>query len=329
MKGRVMRGSRNIFTVKPGLSGGDFPPELECRIKGKVLKGAGKYQNPLAPGDLVFYEEDPARPGTGFITAPGERRNVLTRLNPKGLTSNRAPSPQLIAANVDLVLCVASAASPPFRPRFVDRLLLQADASGIPAAVLCNKWDLFDGDPDIEERLEDFRRIGIPVIRLSAKTGKGMDEFRDLIRNRFSVLAGQSGTGKSSLINALLPSAGIRTGGINEKYGRGNHTTTLSSAVEIKGGPGAEPGAFLVDTPGIRLFIPHGISPGDIVFHMREFAPLAGKCTYGLSCSHRKEPGCRIMEAVDAGVIHEDRYESFLRIQDELLGISFGNGRDE
>ncbi|MDR1420754.1 MAG: ribosome small subunit-dependent GTPase A [Treponema sp.] len=327
MKGLVTRGSRNIFTVRPEPPGGDLSPCFECRIKGKVLKGAGSYQTPLAPGDRVFFEEDPGRPGAGFILAPDARRNVLTRLNPKGFTSKRAPSPQLIAANVDLVLCVAAAASPPFRPRFIDRLLLQADASGIPAAVICNKWDLFNGDPDIEERLEDFRRIGVPVVRLSAKTGEGMDEFRALIRNRFSVLAGQSGAGKSSIINALLPSAGIKVGGINEKYGRGNHTTALSSAVEIGGDSGLN--AFLVDTPGIRLFVPHGISPEDLVFHMREFAPFAGKCTYGFSCSHRKEPGCRILEAVDAGVIHEDRYESFLRIRDELAGIPSGSGHDE
>ncbi|MDR1106692.1 MAG: ribosome small subunit-dependent GTPase A [Treponema sp.] len=325
MKGLVMRGSRNIFTVRPETRAGYFPPCFECRIKGKVLKGAGPYQNPLAPGDLVFFEEDPGRPGAGFITSFAERRNVLARLNPRGLSSKRVPSPQLIAANVDLVLCVAAAASPPFRPRFIDRLLLQADSSGIPAAVVCNKWDLFNGDPDIEERLEDFMRIGVPVVRLSAKTGKGMDEFRALVRNRFSVLAGQSGAGKSSIINALLPSAGIKVGGINEKYGRGNHTTALASTVET----GAGLDAFLVDTPGIRLFVPHGISSGDLVFYMREFAPLAGKCTYGLSCSHRKEPGCRILEAVNAGAIHEDRYESFLRIQEELMGIPSGGAHDE
>jgi ribosome biogenesis GTPase len=189
--------------------------------------------------------------------------------------------------------------------------------------ILCNKYDLIDeaGDDalDVEERLEDFRRIGYQALRVSAKTGEGMAELRRLIQGRFSVLVGQSGVGKSSIINALIPDSNIRVGALNEKYDRGNHTTTQASMVEITNG------TFLIDTPGIRRFVPDGVSPEDVILHMREFAPLAGKCTYGLSCSHRTEPGCKIMEAVAAGVIHEDRYESFLRIQDELLGKNYAD----
>jgi ribosome biogenesis GTPase len=306
-----------MFTVRP-LDGTEGRP-LECRIKGKILKGTEGYQNPLAPGDIVFCEEDPDRPGTGLIHAPEKRRNMFVRLNQGGLASRRAGAAQILAANADRILCVTTPSSPPFRPRFADRVLLQADAAGIPAAVLCNKWDLFDGDPDVEERLEDFSRIGLLVLRLSAKTGLGMDAFKSLIRNSFSVLVGQSGAGKSSLVNALLPVPRVRVGDMNEKYDRGSHTTTLSEAVDIRRDDGGELfSATLVDTPGIRLFIPHGVSAADVIFHMAEFAPIAGSCSYGLSCSHRTEPGCRIMEAVHAGVIHEDRYESFLRIREEL-----------
>jgi ribosome biogenesis GTPase len=121
--------------------------------------------------------------------------------------------------------------------------------------------------------------------------------------------------GKSSLINALVPEMNIKVGLLNEKYDRGNHTTTKATAVEIPGIPGR---TFVVDTPGIRRFVPEGIPPEDILLYMREFAPLVGKCTYGRSCSHQTEPGCKILEAVAAGVIHEERYESFLRIQHEL-----------
>jgi ribosome biogenesis GTPase len=120
--------------------------------------------------------------------------------------------------------------------------------------------------------------------------------------------------GKSSLINALLPELNIKTGAMNEKYDRGNHTTTLASMVHLAAD------TWLIDTPGVRRFVPDGIGPENLVVNMREFAPLAGKCTFGLSCSHRSEPGCKIMEAVHAGVIHEDRYISFLRIYDELAG---------
>jgi ribosome biogenesis GTPase len=110
----------------------------------------------------------------------------------------------------------------------------------------------------------------------------------------------------------------VKVGRINEKYDRGNHTTTMSALFTLPDSQGSPGGTGIIDTPGIRRFIPHGVSENDLLLYMPEFAPLAGKCTYGLSCSHRTEPGCKIMEAVAAGVIHEDRYESFLRIQDEL-----------
>jgi ribosome biogenesis GTPase len=306
MKALVIRGSRNIFTVHALYNGAG---EIECRLKGKVLKAAEGYYNPLAPGDVA--EIDMIGNGKGLILGLEKRRNVFARFNQKG------QAPQLLAANVDLVLCVSSPCSPPFRPRFLDRVLLQADSADIPAAIVCNKYDLAGAsfDPDVEERLTDFERIRCPVFRVSALTGEGMDEFKSFIRGKFLVLVGQSGVGKSSLVNALMPELKIRTGAINEKFNRGNHTTTQAVLLEMAGG-----GTRIIDTPGIRRFVPSGIAGEDLILYMREFAPLAGKCSYGLSCSHKTEPGCKIMEAVAAGAIHEDRYESFLRIRDELSG---------
>ncbi|MDR2403831.1 MAG: ribosome small subunit-dependent GTPase A [Spirochaetaceae bacterium] len=308
MRGMVIRGSRNIFTVRPETGG-----EIECRIKGKILKGVEGYCNPLAPGDWVTLEEESSCPRRGFILGLEERRNSFSRRNQRGIDSRRSRTSQILAANVDLVLCVTSPASPPFRPRFLDRLLLQADIAGIPGVILCNKWDLFDGDPDIEERLEDFSRIGYKVLRVSAKTGAGMEALEALLENRFSVLVGQSGVGKSSLVNVLIPEAFMRVGNLNEKYNRGNHTTSMSVTME------GRRHSRIIDTPGLRQFVPDGVTPDDLILYMREFGSLAGKCSFGFSCSHRTEPGCKILEAVTAGVIHEDRYESFLRIRDELL----------
>jgi len=302
VKGLVIRGSRNIFSVR--IEEKEKENEIECRIKGKVLKDVKGYYNPLSPGDVVKIED-------GQITGVEKRRNEFARYNQKG------QAPQLLAANVDLVVCVASVSSPPFRPRFLDRALLQADAAGIPAAIVCNKYDLAQdgGDPDIEERLSDFQRIGFPVFRLSVLSGIGMDEFKRFISGKFSVLVGQSGVGKSSLVMALIPGLEIKTGAVNEKFDRGNHTTTQGILLEM---PFSK--TRIVDTPGIRRFAPTEIQAENLVLYMREFAPLAGKCSYGLSCSHETEPGCKIMEAVHAGVIHEDRYESFLRIRKELSG---------
>jgi len=307
-KGIVVRCSRNFFIVR--LSRGGEEEEMDCRIKGKILKGVEGHYNPLAPGDVVEVED-------GLILSLEKRRNIFARFNQKGR------SIQALASNVDLVLIVTSPASPPFRPRFLDRVLLQADAAGIPAAIVCNKYDLAQikgEDPDVEERLSDFEILGCPVFRLSALTGEGMEGFRNHIRGKFSVLIGQSGVGKSSLVKALIPDLEIKTGTINEKFDRGNHTTTQSVMLNVPNTDSAVLQTRIIDTPGIRRFVPSGISAEDLVFYMREFAPLAGKCSYGLSCSHETEPGCKIMEAVDAGVIHEDRYESFLRIRSELAG---------
>jgi len=313
LKGMVIRGSRNVFTVR-------FEnKEIECRIKGKVLKASEGFYNPLAPGDLV---EASFEDGTsyGLITGLEERKNGYARFNQKG------QAPQLLAANVDLVLCVTSPASPPFRPRFLDRALLQADNAGIPAVIVCNKYDLVDDEAeasslmdgdwlDTEERLSDFDRIGFQVFYVSALNGDGIDDLKDFIAGKTSVLVGQSGVGKSSLIKALIPGLEIKTGAINEKFDRGNHVTTQAVMLDLP----QENQTRIIDTPGIRRFAPAGIKADDLILHMREFAPLAGKCSYGLSCSHETEIGCKIMEAVHAGVIHEDRYESFLRIREEMI----------
>jgi ribosome biogenesis GTPase len=309
-EGLVIRGTRNIFTLR--LDGGDY---RECRIKGKVLKGV----NPLAPGDRVRVElggpEFPA-----LIVQVLDRRSIFARKNQKARGSGGA---QVLAANADLVLALTTPASPPFRPRFLDRVLVQADLAGVPAAIICNKLDLRACGPagkegevrlDVEERLEDFKRIGYPVLFISAKTGAGLGELWELIRGRYAVLVGQSGVGKSSLVNALLPEAAARVGRLNGKYDRGSHTTTLAEIIEIPGSPET----LIADTPGLRRFVPQGLKAAELIFHMREFAPLAGRCSYGLSCTHRSEPGCKILEALTAGIIHEDRYNSFLRISEEL-----------
>jgi ribosome biogenesis GTPase len=245
-----------------------------------------------------------------------ERRNLLTRFNQKGQKS------QILGANLDLVLCMTSPLAPPFRPRFLDRLLVQAEIAGIKPVIICNKYDLYtEKNPDTEERLEDFCRIGYQVLRISVTTGFGMDQLRSLTAAKASVLLGQSGVGKSSLINALVPQRNEKTGALSEKYNRGNHTTTLSRLIQIPPSSASSASGWIIDTPGIRRMVPDGIKPGELILYMKEFAGLAGLCTYGLSCSHRREPGCKIMEAVAAGKIHEGRYDSFLRITDELAGL--------
>lgn len=307
MTGLVLSGSNNLFVLR--LEGGE---EIEGRIKGKVLKGAEGFYNPLAPGDRVYVETDGSHPGSGLIVGLVERRNAFARWNQKGKTA------QLLAANLDLVLCVTTAALPPFRPRFLDRALLQADAAGIPPVIVLNKVDADSGDdPDVAERLEDYRRIGYRILRVSALSGEGLEELRTLLSGHGAAMVGQSGVGKSSLLNALIPGLSLRTAEISAKFERGTHTTTMARLIDL---PEPSGGAFIVDTPGVRRLVPDGVRAAELGLHLREFAPLIGSCSFGLSCRHVTEPGCKILEAINAGYIHEDRYESFLRLRDELEG---------
>jgi len=326
LKGLVTSGSHNLFTVRPAAgetAGETVSQEIVCRIKGKVLKNAQDVYNPIAPGDWVTIEKT-HNADTGLILGLQERRNKFSRFNQKGRTS------QLLAANVDQIICITTADFPPFRPRFIDRILLQADIAGIEAVIVCNKSDLAVLAPgriidniDVDARLNDFVRIGYKVMHISAKTGQGLEQLKALLAGKTSVLTGQSGVGKSSLINALDPQARIKTGKLNEKYKRGNHTTTMSFMIEITEENPAPP-IRIIDTPGLRRFVPDGVGVADIVHHMREFEPFSGKCGFGLSCSHRSEAGCKIIEAVNTGDIHPDRYDSFLRIHDELSAVAAG-----
>lgn len=316
MTGIVLWGSNNIFTVQADGEDGN----IECRIKGKILKGVETYYNPLAPGDRVVFERDGVHTGQGLIISLEKRRNMFTRTNQKGRGRNRSAASQILAANVDLALCLTTPASPPFRPRFIDRLLVQAEYAGIMPVIVCNKCDL-PYDEAVTKRLNDFVRIGYRVLHVSVLTGTGIDALCELVRGKRSVLAGQSGVGKSSLVNTLIPGAGIKTGRINEKYDRGNHTTAMSRLMEIPALTDMKENGqktFIIDTPGVRLFVPDGVTAGDIVMYMKEFASFAGTCAFGLSCTHQNEPGCKIVEAVESGIIHEDRYKSFLHIRDEI-----------
>ena len=314
MKGLVVKGSRNIFTVK--VAEPDFSNQTcclyECRLKGKVLKCEEDYYNPLAPGDIVFFEADPLHPGKGMISAVEERRSIFTRFNCKGQL------PQILAGNIDLVVCVSSPASPPFRPRFIDRVLVQAAAGQVPALVVLNKVDL-GIDESCASRIADYTRIGCEVLKVSAACGTNLDMLRRALAGKLSVLLGQSGVGKSSLINALWPDAALKTGALNEKFDRGNHTTVQAGLLEINTAEGA---IRLIDTPGVRQFVPHGITAEDLSLYMSEFSLLALSCGFGRSCTHQSEPRCAVRAAVENGTILADRYESYLRLREQLLELN-------
>lgn len=313
MNALVLSGTNNLFTCEC-----DDGETRLCTIKGKVIKTDKDYYNPLAPGDFVEIEVDPINNDKGQVINLIPRKNTFARWNIKG------KAPQLLASNLDYLILVTTPDEPPFRPRFIDRELIQADVAGITPIIVVNKYDLeASSDPDFQERITTWEELGYQVMKISAKTGEGLVELADLLKDKTSALVGQSGVGKSSLVNVLDNTCVLKTGSLSKKYGKGQHTTTKGTLMHIQLNESLTGGvqgitASIIDTPGIRRFILHEIDYHDVGLYFREMQPLIGQCKFGASCSHLNEPGCKILEAVYSGVITEDRYESWKRITNEI-----------
>ncbi len=290
----ILWGANNIFSLI--FSDGSI---REARLKGKVLALDDEPHNPLSPGDYVQVDE------SGQITHRCPRTNAFHRWNKKRMGM------QTLAANIDQVLIMGCVQSPPFRPRFIDRALLCAQYDDIQSLVVINK---VEGplSPQVQERIGDFSRLGYPVIPISVHTGYGLDELARVLHQKTTAFVGQSGVGKSSLLNTLLPDVGAKIGDVSEKYQRGRHTTTLSRCY-----PGPDSRTYFIDTPGVRELDVSFIEPDQLGFYFPEFEEFRSECAIS-GCTHNHEPHCRVEQAFEDGLIHEDRYESYLRILEEI-----------
>ena len=294
--GQVLYGINNIYTVE--VDG----RQLQCRIKGKILKTEKNVYNPIAVGDFVSLQSDPYSDQIGWIVERGPRSSSLVRWNKK------RSAIQVLAANAELLVCVSSTQSPPFRPRFIDRVLVSADR--IDPMIVINKSDLSLSSA-AKDRVRNYRKIGYTVVQTSAVSGKGVSELRRKIKNKVAVFCGQSGVGKSTLLNRMFPGLDLAIGEISSKYDRGSHTTSFASLIRVADG------FSIIDTPGIRELEIAGVEARDLAFYFPEFVPIAEHCSYP-SCRHVDEPDCAVRQAVDSGLIHPDRYESYLRIYEDV-----------
>jgi ribosome biogenesis GTPase / thiamine phosphate phosphatase len=262
---------------------------------------AGRQQSDLATGDEVLVER---RDDSHRVIAVLPRRSLLARADPHVAQKRRA-----IAANVDIVVVVVAAEAPPLHPRLIDRYLIAVEHSGARPVLVVNKMDLLAEDRrhELLARLQPYRGLGMPVLPCSVERGEGIEDIRAALSGNTCVFVGQSGVGKSSLLNALDEDAAARVGEVRSGDGRGRHTTTASALYGLPGG------IRVIDTPGIRKFTVEDDDPAAIAAGFTEFTPLAAGCRYR-DCTHVHEPGCAVRRAASAGAIPRSRYESYLKL---------------
>ena len=264
--------------------------------------------DPVAIGDRVRYVE--AGDGRGVIIEVLPRDSKLSRPAP---VPGQRVFEQVIVSNADLILPVFAVANPTPKWGLLDRYLVSAEAAEIPVLSVINKLDLAWKNPTFDEEIEIYRRIGYPVHLVSAETGEGIEELKQALQGKQSVMVGKSGVGKTSLLNAIQPGLGLRVKAVSQgELGKGRHTTTHLEMFEL------EFGGALVDTPGIREFGLWDVAAEELAYLFPEMAAYVGRCKFGLSCRHDQEPGCAVRKAVMAEAISPYRYQSYMNLRREL-----------
>lgn len=267
--------------------------------------------DPIAIGDRVrFIRAADAGQNRGMITEILPRLSKLSR--PATVPGQRVFE-QVIVSNADLVLPVFSATNPPPKWGLLDRYLVTAEAADLPVLIVITKLDLANGNHKLDEELETYRRIGYPIHKVSSITGEGIEELKEILQGRMSVLIGKSGVGKTSLLNAIQPGLGLHVKEVSKgELGKGLHTTTHLEMFDL------DLGGAIVDTPGMREFGLWNISPDELAYLFPEMTDHVGQCKFGMSCRHDSEPGCAIRKSVMDGGISPHRYKSYMNLRSEL-----------
>lgn len=309
-RGRILHISpEGIFVDSEGA-------EWICQLKGSLKQEKNRLKNLVAVGDFVFFEKKDNQ--TGVICKVEERRSVLSRAD--NLLRRKE---QLIAVNIDQVIITCSVVFPALKPSLIDRYIIATQKGNMLPILAINKVDLLEtGTPDMDpiplevEReiyaafVKAYSALGIAVVSLSTVTGEGIDKLKDLMHGKTSVFSGQSGVGKSSLINAVTGSE-LKTGSVIGKTKKGSHTTTTTHLVPIEGD------GFCIDTPGIKSFGVWDLEEKDLQHYYPDFFPFAEQCKFP-NCVHRNEPSCAVQKAVEEGTISELRFASYCALMDSL-----------
>lgn len=277
----------------------------ECRIKGKFRIQGIKSTNPVAVGDRVQFETEQIGSETlGIITEIADRKNYIIRKSVK-----LSKQTHIIAANIDQVFLMITLNNPITHSIFIDRFLATAEAYDIPAILLFNKIDTYD-EPELSDvnRLMDlYREIGYTCLEISAKKGKNLDQVKELMRKRTSLISGHSGVGKSTMINKLEPTLEIKTAEISQQHLQGQHTTTFAEMFDLGFG------ARIIDTPGIKGFGMVDMEKDEIGDYFPEFFRLKNECKFN-NCLHLNEPKCAVKAALEQGRVSPSRYRSYVQM---------------
>lgn len=302
-KGLILKSTGSWYSIKT--SDGKI---IQCKIKGKLRTLDLKSTNPVSVGDWVDIELIEDSNDVGVIVNIHERKNYIIRKS-----SNLSKQTQIIAANVDQALLIITLINPITSREFIDRFMAAAEAYRIPVILVINKTDLYDESLilTLQDINETYAKIGYKVIETSVIENKNLDIFRSLLDNKISVLSGNSGVGKSSLINTIFPNINLKVGKISDYHLKGKHTTTFAEMVELPFG------GYIIDTPGLKGFGLANIQKEEVYHFFPEIFRKAQTCQYN-NCLHLDEPKCSVKDAVLTGEISESRYLSYLSIVDDV-----------
>ena len=300
MHGLVVKNTGSWYTVKT-----DSGQLIDCKLKGNFrLKGI-RSTSPVAVGDFVQIVTNAE--GTAMITAIDDRKNYIIRKSP-----NLSKQSQIIAANLDQALLIITIKQPETSTTFIDRFLAGAEAYRIPVVLVFNKTDLLNEEEHHYQQMmmNLYETIGYHCVEISAETGQGMEAIDALLAQKVTLLSGNSGVGKSTLINVLIPHAEQRTAEISDAHGTGTHTTTFSEMIALPHG------GYVIDTPGIKGFGTFDIEPEELTSYFKEIFAFSKDCKFN-NCTHTHEPGCAVRTAVENHYISESRYQSYLSMLDD------------
>ena len=291
MRGLVIKNTGSWYTVLM-----DDGQLFDCKVKGNFRIKGIRSTNPVAVGDRVMVDN-------GWITEIEDRRNYIIRKS-----INLSKQSHIIAANVDLALLVVTVNYPQTSTTFIDRFLASAEAYRVPVVLVFNKTDLLNEEEIRYQKMlvTLYETIGYDCRQISAETGDGVEDLRPLLEGKITLLSGNSGVGKSTLINRLVPGVCLRTAEISDAHNTGQHTTTFSEMIALSGNSG-----YLIDTPGIKGFGTFDMEPEEITSYFKEIFRFAKDCRFS-NCTHTHEPGCAVLQALEDHYIAQSRYQSYL-----------------